>query len=35
MTPLLAAAAYIEERLGHANPALLGRAGGFPPGAAS
>jgi hydroxymethylglutaryl-CoA lyase len=32
MTPLLAASAYIEERLGHANPALLGRAGMFPPG---
>ncbi|TVZ07447.1 hydroxymethylglutaryl-CoA lyase [Trebonia kvetii] len=35
MTPLLAASAYIEERLGHANPALLGRAGVFPPGEAS
>ena len=35
MTPLLAASAYIEERLGHANPALLGRAGLFPPGDAS
>lgn len=35
MTPLLAASSYIEERLGHANPALLGRAGMFPPGAAS
>ena len=35
MTPLLAASSYIEERLGHANPALLGRAGMFPPVAAS
>jgi len=35
MAPLLAASSYIEERLGHANPALLGRAGMFPPGAAS
>ena len=35
MTPLLAASSYIEERLGHANPALLGRAGTFPPVAAS
>lgn len=35
MTPLLAASSYIAERLGHANPALLGRAGMFPPGAAS
>lgn len=31
MTALLAASARIEERLGHANPALLGRAGMFPP----
>ena len=35
MTPLLAASSYIGERLGHANPALLGRAGTFPPVAAS
>ena len=35
MAPLLAASSYIEERLGHANPALLGRAGTFPPVAAS
>ena len=35
MAPMLAASSYIEERLGHANPALLGRAGMFPPGAAS
>jgi len=35
MAPLLAASSYIEERLGHANPALLGRAGMFPPGTAS
>ncbi|MGH3208122.1 MAG: hydroxymethylglutaryl-CoA lyase [Trebonia sp.] len=35
MTPLLAASAYIEERLGRANPALLGRAGLFPPGTVS
>ena len=35
MTPLLAASAYIEERLGHANPALLGRAVPVPPGDAS
>jgi hydroxymethylglutaryl-CoA lyase len=35
MSPLLAASAYIEERLGHANPALLGRAGLFPPGPVS
>ncbi|MGH3280006.1 MAG: hydroxymethylglutaryl-CoA lyase [Trebonia sp.] len=33
MAPLLAASGYIEERLGHANPALLGRAGTFPPAA--
>ncbi len=30
MDRLLAASAYVEERLGHANPALLGRAGMFP-----
>jgi hydroxymethylglutaryl-CoA lyase len=30
MTALLAASAYVEQRLGHANPALLGRAGMFP-----
>jgi len=30
MDLLLSAAAYVEERLGHANPALLGRAGMFP-----
>jgi hydroxymethylglutaryl-CoA lyase len=35
MAPLLAASGYIEERLGHANPALLGRAGGFPADAGS
>jgi hydroxymethylglutaryl-CoA lyase len=30
MDRLLIASAYVEERLGHANPALLGRAGMFP-----
>ena len=30
MGRLLTASAYVEERLGHANPALLGRAGMFP-----
>jgi isopropylmalate/homocitrate/citramalate synthase len=30
MARLLTASAYVEERLGHANPALLGRAGMFP-----
>jgi hydroxymethylglutaryl-CoA lyase len=30
MAALLAASAYVEQRLGHANPALLGRAGMFP-----
>jgi hydroxymethylglutaryl-CoA lyase len=30
MDRLLAASAYVAERLGHANPALLGRAGAFP-----
>ena len=30
MARLLTASAYVEERLGHANPALLGRAGIFP-----
>ena len=30
MDRLLTASAYVEERLGHANPALLGRAGMFP-----
>lgn len=30
MDRLLAASAYIEERLGHPIPALLGKAGGFP-----
>lgn len=35
MTALLAASAYVEERLGHASPALLGRAGMFPPGGIS
>ena len=30
MAGLLAASAYVEQRLGHANPALLGRAGTFP-----
>ena len=30
MARLLTASALVEERLGHANPALLGRAGMFP-----
>ena len=30
MAALLIASAYVEQRLGHANPALLGRAGMFP-----